>query len=214
MRLDGVARVYCAVCSVRSPRVTDNHLSRFTGRLRALFRTARSRLHGETSEKSRYSAGSVSAKFLLQAHTVLVGRRPTHSHVLPCLSSTNRCFRTDRCSQDTAANAPKILFTHSVSLNISYTNRRTRGAYDQAAVTAQGFTRKMSDGSVALVLLNRQDEGSLTLSATWTQLGLGSAGSCAVRDLINQRDLPRLAKNSNFTATVGSHTASLVRITC
>eukprot|EP01043_Picozoa_sp_COSAG02_P061690 COSAG02_NODE_8340_length_2608_cov_1.737744_2_plen_73_part_00 len=72
----------------------------------------------------------------------------------------------------------------------------------------------MSDGSVALVLLNRQDGGSLTLSATWAQLGLGSADSCAVRDLINQRDLPRLANKSNFTTEVGSHAASLVRITC
>ena len=80
----------------------------------------------------------------------------------------------------------------------------------------------MSDGSVALILLNRQDKGSLTLTATWAQLGLGptdssataSSAACAVRDLINQRDLPSLAKNSNFNATVGSHAASLVRITC
>lgn len=90
-----------------------------------------------------------------------------------------------------------------------------------AAVTAQGFTRKMSDGSVALVLLNREDTGSLTLTATWTQLDLNfadtqttAAASCTVRDLINQVDLPKLATNSSFSATVKSHAASFVRIKC
>ena len=119
------------------------------------------------------------------------------------------------CSQDTAANAPKVIFTHDTATKSAATGVEE----GSVAVSAQGFTRKMSDGSVALVLLNRQDKGSLTLAATWAQLGLtagdtSSAAACAVRDLINLRDLPTLARNSSFSATVDSHAASFVRIKC
>ena len=122
------------------------------------------------------------------------------------------------CSQDVAANAPTIIFTHNTSSSLSASVRHDHATTEPAA---QGFARKMSDGSVALVLLNREDRGSLTLAATWAQLGLDSTGtataaasSCTVRDLINQRDLPKLERNSTFNSTVASHTASFVRITC
>lgn len=128
------------------------------------------------------------------------------------------------CSQDVAANAPTVIFTHNTASSLSASGRHVPAATEApevAVVAAQGFTRKMSDGSVALVLLNREDRGSLTLTATWTQLGLDStgtataaAGSCTVRDLIEQRDLPELERNSTFNSTVASHGASFVRITC
>ena len=80
------------------------------------------------------------------------------------------------------------------------------------AVAAQGFARKMADGSVALVLLNRKDSGSLTLSASWSELGLPARSECSMRDLINKKQLPK-AKGS-FSSAVPSHSASFVRVAC
>ena len=101
-----------------------------------------------------------------------------------------------------------MLFTNSVN------STETRDGHNvtKTTVTAHGFSRKMADGSVALLFLNRQDRGSLTLTATWPELGLPSSASCKVRDLIAQQDLPTAA--GNFSASVGSHRAQFVRISC
>ena len=103
--------------------------------------------------------------------------------------------------QDAAANAPTMLFgSNSSGLAMS-------------SVSGQGFSRKMADGSAATVFLNRQDKGSLTMTATMAQLGLPAAGgACTVRDLINGKDLPKAT--GSFTAAVGSHSAGLFLITC
>ena len=106
-------------------------------------------------------------------------------------------------SQDPAANAPSVIFTHNTTKNMPP---------GRVAVTSQGFARRMADGSVALVLLNRKDSGSLTLSASWLELGLPAGAECSVRDLINKKQLPK-AKGS-FSAAVPSHSASFVRVAC
>ena len=54
------------------------------------------------------------------------------------------------------------------------------------SVTAQAFSRRLHDGSVALAMLNRRDRGSLTLTVTWAKLGVAASGPCKVRDLIAQ----------------------------
>ena len=108
--------------------------------------------------------------------------------------------------QDAAANAPRVIFTRNATMV-----RDEHGGL-AAAVAAQGFARKMADGSVALVLLNRKDSGSLTLSASWSELGLQPGAECSVRDLINKKQLPK-AKGS-FSSAVPSHSASFVRVAC
>ena len=41
----------------------------------------------------------------------------------------------------------------------------------EVVVSAQGLARTLHDGSIALVLLNRLDHGSSTLSVSWAELG-------------------------------------------
>eukprot|EP01052_Picozoa_sp_SAG31_P018442 SAG31_NODE_1306_length_8889_cov_17.337315_10_plen_157_part_00 len=95
--------------------------------------------------------------------------------------------------QDPAAHAP-------VMLNDS---NRTMG---------HGFARKMADGSVAVIFLNRQQNAPLAMSTSWDELGLPDGKVCAVRDLINGKDLPKAT--GRFGTKVASHSASLVRIRC
>ena len=107
--------------------------------------------------------------------------------------------------QDAAANAPTVVFTHNA------TSAEEEGG-GGVTVTAQGFARTMADKSIALALLNRQDKGSLTLTATWAELGLPAGKACSVRDLLGGTDLPKAT--GAFSTSVGSHSASAVRITC
>ena len=132
-----------------------------------------------------------------------VTRDPSPNH-----ASKNCQLTCTVWEQDAAAHAPTVLFTNSVN------STETRDGHNvtKTTVTAHGFSRKMADGSVALLFLNRQDRGSLTLTATWSELGLPSSASCKVRDLIAQQDLPSAA--GNFSASVGSHRAQFVRISC
>ena len=83
----------------------------------------------------------------------------------------------------------------------------------RVTTTAQAFSRQMHDGSVALVMLNRQDRGSLALTVSWAELGLGPpTRRCKVRDLIAQKDLPEAA--GSVTASVGAHGAQMLRVSC
>ena len=77
-------------------------------------------------------------------------------------------------------------------------------------MVAQGFAREMADGSTAVVLLNRADHGSATLTATWASLGLKPGVTCRARDLLGKRDLPNAT--ATLTAVVGSHGAMFVRL--
>jgi hypothetical protein len=112
--------------------------------------------------------------------------------------------------QDPAANPPRFLFAKEVNS----TETRDGRNMTKTAVVGQGFSRTLADGSVALVLLNRLDRGSETLSASWAEMGLpAGAKSCAVRDLLAQAPLPDATAGS-FSSRLNSHQASFVRITC
>lgn len=120
-------------------------------------------------------------------------------------------------SQDIAAHAPNVLFSLSgddeENDEAVYTINGARGGTSRGPV-AQGFSRRMADGSVAVLLLNREDGRSYhTLSANWTALGLPSPSHCAVRDLINKAYLPNVTSGS-FSARVAPHSAAFVRISC
>jgi hypothetical protein len=92
-------------------------------------------------------------------------------------------------SQDIAAHAPQLLFTTEHNSTEQRHGRNVTATF----VVAQGFSRTLADGSVALVLLNRGDNhrSGLPLSASWAQMGLPTAaGRCTVRDLLAGIRLP------------------------
>merc|ERR1712087_729064 len=95
-------------------------------------------------------------------------------------------------NQDPAANAPRLIFRQNTTVP-------GRHPYP---ITAQGFSRKLHDGSVALLLLNRDDDlrNRATLGATWEDLGLPSGASCTIRDLMAQQDIE--PATGNFSASV------------
>ena len=99
--------------------------------------------------------------------------------------------------QDPKGLAPRLIFEHQANVG-------------GGSVAAQGFAREMADGSTAVVLLNRADHGSATLTATWASLGLKPGVTCRVRDLLGKRDLPNAT--ATLTAVVGSHGAMFVRL--
>jgi alpha-galactosidase len=113
-----------------------------------------------------------------------------------------------RVHQDPAAHAPKLVFTKNISAIVPHDGHNET----RVTITAQAFSRKMHDGSIALGLLNRQDHGSQTISVSWVDLGLHATASCKVRDVIAQKDLADA--NGSFSANLGSHDASLVRLSC
>ena len=118
-------------------------------------------------------------------------------------------------NQDSAAHAPRLLFSH----NVSVIEKRDGRNMTRVVTTAQGFSRKLHDGSVAVVLLNRQDRGSLTLTTSLAALGLGGgqhehATTCRVRDLLARTDLPAVANGGSLSLTVGSHEERMVRVNC
>ena len=109
--------------------------------------------------------------------------------------------------QDPAALAPRVIFSHQVN------QTTTSKGGGKTVTTEQGFARTMHDGSVVLVLLNRRDSpGNATLAASWVELGLKPGAECAVRDLLGQSDLAKAT--AKFSASVGSHSAAAVRLTC
>ena len=70
------------------------------------------------------------------------------------------------------------------------------------------WTRRLSDGSVAVGLFNRA-LWDAAVSVSWTALGLN--GRCAVRDLWRRSDLG--AANGQVSATVPGHGVVLLRLT-
>ena len=116
-------------------------------------------------------------------------------------------------NQDKAAHAPKLVLSHNVSSIV----KRDGHNETRVTTTAQAFARPLHNGSVAVVMLNRQDRGSLTMTLTLAEIGLqtvaaASAAPCKVRDLIAQADLPDAI--GNISASVGSHEAHMVRVSC
>ena len=60
--------------------------------------------------------------------------------------------------------------------------------------------------------MNRRDHGSMTLGVSWQEIGLPVGATCAVRDLIAQKDLPKAT--GNFSADVNAHGVEFVRVVC
>ena len=110
--------------------------------------------------------------------------------------------------QDPAAHAPKVVMSKNVTSIVPHDGHNET----RLTITAQAFSRQMHDDSIALVLMNRQDQGTQSVRVTWAELELDESSSCRARDLIAQKDLPD-AKGS-FSATLGPHDASLVRLSC
>lgn len=110
--------------------------------------------------------------------------------------------------QDPAAHTPKLVLSQNISSIVPHDGHNET----RVTITAQAFSRKMHDGSIALGLLNRQDHGSQTINVSWSDLGLQGTELCNVRDVIGQKDLPDA--NGSFSANLGSHDASLVRLSC
>jgi hypothetical protein len=96
--------------------------------------------------------------------------------------------------------------------NVSVVVPRDGHNETRVLTTGQAFSRRLHDGSVAVVMLNRQDRRSMTMTLELGDLGLPPAHPCKVRDLIARQDLPD--STGNFSAGVGAHEAKLVRISC
>jgi alpha-galactosidase len=71
------------------------------------------------------------------------------------------------------------------------------------------WARPLSDGSHAVVLLNRSDKGQ-QITVNWEQAGLPAGSSASVRDLWVHKDLGKFA--GKFTAAVASHGVAMVTV--
>ena len=70
----------------------------------------------------------------------------------------------------------------------------------------------LADGSQAVVLLNRGDVGSESMTAKWTDIGFPSDRSAVVRDLWAHKDLGTFM--DNYTSPmIDAHAVMMLRIT-
>ena len=105
-------------------------------------------------------------------------------------------------NQDALGAAPQLLF------------QKPSATSTTAEITTQGFARRMQDGAVAVVLLNR-GTADATMAVTWSELGLPAGSKCAVRDVIAKVDLkPAVGGGGTTPTTVSSHHAQMLRIKC
>jgi len=92
-------------------------------------------------------------------------------------------------------------------------------AIDQDSLSKQGTTaskgdgflvyeKHLEDGSIAVGLFNLADDGPATITAKWSDLGIG--GKYSVRDLWRQKDLGQFA--DSFSMRIAPHSAELVKI--
>jgi alpha-galactosidase len=79
-----------------------------------------------------------------------------------------------------------------------------------ADVIAQVFARPLAGNSLAVVLLNR-DEAATHLTVSWADLGLPTNAKMAVRDVVNQRDLP--SASGSWGGLVAKHDVAFIRLT-
>ena len=70
----------------------------------------------------------------------------------------------------------------------------------------------LSDGSQAVVLLNRAILGSDTMTVTWTDIGFPSDRSAVVRDLWARKDLGTFT-GSYTSPKIGHHSVMMLKIT-
>ena len=104
-------------------------------------------------------------------------------------------------NQDPLGAAPQLLFQ---------TPSATSTTKD---ITAQGFSRKLHDGSVAVVLLNRSPETINTLSVKYSEIGLPPTAECKIRDIIAKKDAGTEVGATTPT-TIPSHGVQMLRISC
>lgn len=119
-------------------------------------------------------------------------------------------------SQDPAANAPVLFLQQNgttsggASTGSSSLPRGEEGGVATAQTTAQGISRRMHDGSVAIVVLNRGDGHSgVSIQFTWEEVGMPKGVTCDVRDILGRQDRPR---SQGYAAALGAHGAAFIRI--
>lgn len=102
-------------------------------------------------------------------------------------------------NQDPAALPARLLYQHPTAVTFE-------------AVREQAFTRPLSGGRHALIMLNRAN-ATLAMRTSWSALGIPVGTCLQVRDVIGQRNLPGervVAAGGAFNATVASHDVSFV----
>ena len=109
-----------------------------------------------------------------------------------------------RC-QDEGGRAPFLVKQNTNATEISH-----------SSIISQVFARPLGSApvgspgfEVAVVLLNR-DEGPAMLSVSWEELGIVSAKTVAVRDVIAQKNLP--PRTDRFQTMVAKHDVSFLRL--
>ena len=94
---------------------------------------------------------------------------------------------------------------------LGFQGRVVAGDASKGATGAQVWGKKMADGSVAALLLNRGDD-AVDITVRFSDLWLGDRATATVRDLWAERDVGSFA--ANYTATaVPSHGNVALRIT-
>ena len=103
-------------------------------------------------------------------------------------------------NQDPAALPPRLVWQHPPPSTANITS---------GSITAQAFARPLSNGKLAVVMLNRQRSGVATLAVTWEQLGLPREAAMSVYDVVARRHAANHAAGT-FSAAVPSHDVSFV----
>lgn len=89
-----------------------------------------------------------------------------------------------------------------------------RSAANQQCVAIGGpievWAGPLGDGTQVVVLFNRQDSGSVNITASWNTIGLGSA-SASVRDLWKHQDLGKFP--TSYSSVVGPHSVVALKVT-
>ena len=108
-------------------------------------------------------------------------------------------------NQDAGGRAPFLVKQSTNSTEISH-----------SSITSQVFARPLGSLPVgapgfemAVVLLNRDEMPSM-LSVSWSELGIASDKTVAVRDVIAQKNIP--PRTNGFQATIAKHDVSFLRL--
>jgi hypothetical protein len=83
--------------------------------------------------------------------------------------------------------------------------------WDGLAASSEVWAKNMSDGSMAVILLNLDGNNATSIQAKWTDLGLAATASMVVRDLWQKQDLG--AHTGSFSATVDPHGVAMIKLT-
>ena len=78
--------------------------------------------------------------------------------------------------------------------------------------TSEVWARKLSGSAHAVVLFNRADTETVSITGHWSDIGLDPAQSCVVRDLWAHKDVGSMT--GKVTAMVPSHGVVMYKLTC